>query len=102
MRVLAFLVIAGWAAAAAADLYRWVDPETGSIKFSSYPPPWYGDEKLERRLPKVEHIPPRGPGGSPQVDSADSAPRKPAAEPAGKPPAAEPRERPVAGGRPGT
>ena len=25
--------------AARADLYRWVDPQTGSIKFSSVPPP---------------------------------------------------------------
>ena len=40
-----------------ADLYRWVDPETGSVKFSSYPPPWYGDEAMQRRAPKVERIP---------------------------------------------
>lgn len=25
--------------AAHADLYRWVDPQTGSVKFSNYPPP---------------------------------------------------------------
>jgi hypothetical protein len=42
---------------ALADLYRWVDPETGSVKFSSYPPPWYGDEAKQRRAPKVELIP---------------------------------------------
>jgi hypothetical protein len=42
---------------AAADLYRWVDPETGSVKFSSYPPPWYDDPAQARRAPKVEHIP---------------------------------------------
>lgn len=42
---------------AAADLYRWIDPETGSIKYSSYPPPWYGDPAAERRAPKVEVIP---------------------------------------------
>jgi hypothetical protein len=42
---------------AAADLYRWIDPETGSIKYSSYPPPWYGDEAKQRRAPKVELIP---------------------------------------------
>ena len=40
-----------------ADLYRWVDPETGSVKFSSYPPPWHGDAAKERRAPKVEVIP---------------------------------------------
>lgn len=57
MRVL--LAIAGlvWVATAAADLYRWVDPETGSVKFSSYPPPWYGDAAKERRAPKVIVIP---------------------------------------------
>ena|SRR2546421_4639931 len=27
------------AGAAHADLYRWVDPETGAVKFSSVPPP---------------------------------------------------------------
>jgi hypothetical protein len=42
---------------AGADLYRWVDPETGSVKYSSYPPPWYGDESKQRRAPKVEFIP---------------------------------------------
>lgn len=45
------------AGAATADLYRWVDPETGSVKFSSYPPPWYDDPAQARRAPKVEHIP---------------------------------------------
>ena len=34
--------------AAHADLYRWVDPQTGSVKFSSYPPPWFGDQARER------------------------------------------------------
>jgi hypothetical protein len=42
---------------AAADLYRWIDPESGAIKYSSYPPPWYGDETKQRRAPKVEFIP---------------------------------------------
>ena len=46
-----------WAASASGQLYRWVDPETGSVKFSSYPPPWYGDEAKQRRAPKVEVIP---------------------------------------------
>ena len=40
-----------------ADLYRWVDPETGSVKFSSYPPPWFGDEAKQRGAPKVDVIP---------------------------------------------
>ena len=42
---------------AAADLYRWVDPQSGSVKFSSAPPPWYETE----RGPKVERIPYQGP-----------------------------------------
>ncbi len=48
---------AAWSSIAQADLYRWVDPETGSVKFSSYPPPWFGDEAKQRRAPKVELIP---------------------------------------------
>jgi hypothetical protein len=54
-----FIAVLAWAAPAAADLYRWVDPETGSVKFSSYPPPWYGEDAQQRRGPKVEHIPAR-------------------------------------------
>lgn len=59
MRI-AFALVMGLlfrAGPAAADLYRWVDPETGSVKFSSYPPPWYDDPAQARRAPKVEHIP---------------------------------------------
>lgn len=52
--LLAFLFLGG---IAHADLYRWMDPETGSVKYSSYPPPWYGDEAKQRRAPKVERIP---------------------------------------------
>ena len=39
-----------------ADLYRWIDPQTGSVKFSSVPPPWHGDAAKEARSPKVEVI----------------------------------------------
>jgi hypothetical protein len=46
---------------AAADLYRWVDPQSGSVKFSSAPPPWYETE----RGPKVERIPYQGPVAKP-------------------------------------
>jgi hypothetical protein len=42
---------------AVADLYRWIDPESGAVKYSSYPPPWYGDAAAQRRAPKVEFIP---------------------------------------------
>ena len=60
MKFLLILVLASgaaWSPAAPAQLYRWVDPETGSVKFSSYPPPWYGDEAKQRRAPKVDVIP---------------------------------------------
>jgi len=52
-------VLALWLACgnAQADLYRWVDPETGSVKFSTYPPPWYSDDAQKGRGPKVERIP---------------------------------------------
>jgi uncharacterized protein DUF4124 len=40
-----------------ADLFRWVDPETGSVKFSNSPPPWYGDPLRERNAPAVEVVP---------------------------------------------
>ena len=38
MFALAFLLLCS---AAHADLYRWVDPESGSVKLSNAPPPWY-------------------------------------------------------------
>jgi hypothetical protein len=62
--------------AAFADLYRWVDPQTGSVKFSTYPPPWFGQPALEINAPAVEVVVYRPPGAP-----------KPAAEPA-KPSAA--------------
>jgi len=73
MRLAIAIVVAmlAWAAPAAADLYRWVDPETGSVKFSSYPPPWYGDEAQQRRAPKVEHIPARSNPVAPLDPAAD-------------------------------
>lgn len=59
MKRVLILVLGIFANSALADLYRWVDPETGSVKFSSYPPSWYGDEARAQRAPKVEHIPAR-------------------------------------------
>jgi Domain of unknown function (DUF4124) len=58
---------------AQADIYRWVDRETGAVKFSNTPPPWYGDPEKERRNPPVEVIRYRGPVEKP----------KPAPEPEG-------------------
>ena len=48
-----------------ADLYRWVDPESGSVKLSNSPPPWF-----ERGAgPAVERIPYTAPGArSPAAD----------------------------------
>jgi hypothetical protein len=73
MRVV--LVIACLAAVPAhADLYRWVDPQTGSVKFSSYPPPWFGDQALELRAPATEVIVYHAPGAP-----KPAAPEKPSA-----------------------
>jgi hypothetical protein len=80
------LLLCVWANHAAADLYRWVDPETGSVKFSSYPPPWFGDAAREKRAPKVEHIP--AGAATPAIEGLPpeaQAPVKPAAEPGAKP-----------------
>ena len=57
MRLAIAIAVLACAGPAAADLYRWVDPESGSVKYSSYPPPWYGDDAKQRRAPKVELIP---------------------------------------------
>jgi hypothetical protein len=53
------------APAAHAQLYRWVDPETGSVKFSNLPP--------AVSQPGVEVVPYRGPGapGSPKHGIAE-------------------------------
>jgi hypothetical protein len=50
---------------AQADLYRWVDPQSGSVKFSNLPPPWYGDPLKQARSPAVEVIPNQAPGKPP-------------------------------------
>lgn len=90
MRLVIVIAMLAWVAPAAADLYRWIDPETGSVKFSSYPPPWYGDEAKERRAPKVEVIPSKGesavkpetPGQPQEGARKGDLPDKPAAKPA--------------------
>lgn len=69
------VVLAAVAADVAAELYRWRDPQTGTIKYSSYPPPWYGDESREATAPKVEVLGDR---------DAEAASRKPADEMAEK------------------
>lgn len=74
--------------AASADLYRWVDPQSGSVKFSSVPPPWLGDADREAVSPKVEVIVPQlRPAPTPAPAAAAAAPGKPPAPP---PPGAKP------------
>jgi len=58
MRLAVAVLISVWIAPALADLYRWVDPATGTVKFSSYPPPWFNDPASQGRAPKVEVIRP--------------------------------------------
>ncbi len=69
MRVALFLLLC-LAAPAHADLYRWIDPESGSVKLSSMPPsdPTIGAEIVSYRTP--------------------TAPKPPAAPVVSKPPAA--------------
>jgi hypothetical protein len=61
------LVAALLALPAQADMYRWIDPETGSVKFSNTPPPWFGDPEKERRNPAVEVIEYRGKAEKPKA-----------------------------------
>jgi hypothetical protein len=99
MRFAIAVAILAWAALfsgpAAADLYRWVDPATGSVKFSNYPPPWYGDPEKERRAPKVEVIPDRSsaPSSGPKPEDEARKEAKPAAKTAARPDA-RPEARP--------
>lgn len=74
MRIAALVLLAAAAFPAQADLYRWVDPQTGSVKFSNYPPPWHGDSARQGRFPKVEVIP-----SSVSAPKPAATPEKPAA-----------------------
>jgi hypothetical protein len=85
MRFAVAVAMLAWAAQfagpAAADLYRWVDPETGSVKFSNFPPPWFGDPAQERRKPKVEVIPERSSAPSSGPKPGDLARPEPRSAP---------------------
>ena len=61
------------AAPAYADLYRWVDPQTGSVKYSSYPPPWFGHPALELNAPATEVVVYRPPGAPRPAEPAKPA-----------------------------
>lgn len=98
MRRIFLAALLGLPLTAAADLYRWVDPATGSVKYSSYPPPWYGDEALQRRAPKVERIP-AGREAPPAREEPDepAKPRTPPVPAAGGEAKASPAAAPAAG-----
>ena len=49
------------APAAHADLYRWVDPQTGSVKFSNLPPP--ASQPGVEVVPYTGPVPPRAGSG---------------------------------------
>jgi hypothetical protein len=70
VRLAVAVLVSLWIAPALADLYRWVDPETGTVKFSSYPPPWFNDAASQGRAPKVEVIRPsrQAPAFAPETD----------------------------------
>jgi hypothetical protein len=76
VRLAVAVLIFFWTAPVLADLYRWVDPETGSVKFSSYPPPWMNDAASKGRAPKVEVIAPSrsAPAFAPETQG-ESAPK---------------------------
>ena len=75
MFALAFLLLCS---TAQADLFRWVDPASGSVKFSNSPPPWYETGGG----PPVERLPYTPPGA-----------RQPLADPSAPAPVAILRER---------
>ena len=55
----AWLLLLCFAAPAHADLYRWIDPESGSVKLSSLPPsdPTIGAELVQYRTPAAPKPP---------------------------------------------
>lgn len=69
MRLVLLLAVLA-AAPAHAELYRWIDRESGSVKYSSYPPPWFGDPERELRSPAVEVIRYRGTASAPSDPEA--------------------------------
>ena len=81
MHRLTVLLLAAAASTAHAELYRWVDPQTGSVKFSNSPPAWI--EGANAPAPSVEVIPYNvkpAPEAAPALAAPVRAP-KPAAAP---------------------
>ena len=74
MRSAVFFAVLFAAFPVQADLYRWIDPQSGSVKYSSVPPPWLGDPEREARSPRVEVISVRPAGARVPADNP-AAPR---------------------------
>ena len=74
MRIfLLLLVLASFAARA--ELYRWVERQSGSVKYSNTPPPWYGDPERARGAPAVEVLRYQA-AGKPAAEPASPAGRQ--------------------------
>ena len=59
MHRLTVLLLAVAASAAHAELYRWVDPQTGSVTFSNSPPAWgpnldLGNAEVQAQVQRYE------------------------------------------------
>lgn len=65
---MAGIMLLSSAATACADLYRWIDPESGSVKITSSPPLWYGEGAKTHSGPVVEVI--RSPFSQPVAPAA--------------------------------
>lgn len=74
MRRALLLAVLAAAHPAHADLYRWVDPQSGSVKFSSVPPDWYGDPLREGVAPRVEVLRYQGPAPAKPAGGAEKPP----------------------------
>ena len=60
MKTVFFLALLALPILAYADLYRWIDPESGSVKLSNTPPPWFESGPG----PQVERLPYSGPAAA--------------------------------------
>jgi hypothetical protein len=60
MKAVFLLLLLALPLLAYADLYRWIDPQSGSVKLSNTPPPWYESGSG----PQVERLPYSGPAAA--------------------------------------
>lgn len=67
--IAALLVAMG---SARAELYRYRDPQTGKMKYTTVPPPWLKNPRTAARGPKVEIIREPPPSVAPQEEAAPS------------------------------